>query len=114
MGGRWEQLERAVDRRRACFELAVALLGLTAVVAVAPLGSPYFEWVSLGCCVAVVGYITYGLALISGAAEHWHLIPPRADNEGCRFIAALLFAGLILIIVMKLLVTLPFEISAWS
>jgi membrane protease YdiL (CAAX protease family) len=118
MGDGRDRSERALDRRRAFLELAVALLGLAAVVLFVPLGSPYFGWVSLGCCLAVVGYVAYGLARIPGAAEHWHLIPPAADNEGCRFgcgyIAGLLFAGLIPIVAMKLLVTLPFEVSAWS
>jgi membrane protease YdiL (CAAX protease family) len=114
-----DQRGRVLNRRRALIELVVAAGGLTTVVLLVPLGSPYFGWVSLVCCLAVVGYVAYGLISIPGAAEHWHLIPPATtDPEGCRFgcgyVAALLFAGLIPIVAMKLLVELPFEISAWS
>jgi membrane protease YdiL (CAAX protease family) len=119
MSGPRDRSERAANRRRAWLELAVALFGLAAVVLVAPLGSPYFEWATAVCFLAVVGYAAYGLARIPGAGERWHLIPPRSfDNEGCRFgclyVASLLLAGLIPIVAMKLLVTLPFEVSAWS
>ncbi len=99
------------SRARAAAEVAVGLTGVSVVVVLVPLSSPWFVVVTAVACGVVAAYGIYGATRLEGAAKWWGFVwGGRSHDDLARglFNTGLLFVGsLIPIAVVKCLVRTP-------
>lgn len=95
---------------RVVAELAVVLLGLTAVIVFVPLSSWHFPWVCGAACVLAGGYAVYGVFRRPGMAAWWGFTWGGRDaddlaagvwNTALLFLAALIPIGVVRYVVRR-------------